>query len=206
MQLSRFLQMVKRFFDLFLSSIGIFCLLPVFIFVAFWIKLDSPGPVFFRQTRVGYNGNPFRIHKFRTMKVQAESEGRLTIGNDSRITQSGQFLRKSKIDELPQLIDVFLGNMSLVGPRPEVQEFIDCYPQDVRDKVLSVKPGITDRASIEMVDESDILGQYSDPKKAYIDVILPMKQAYYLQYVDSHTILGDIFIIFATIKKIIKRT
>ncbi|EGQ8121664.1 TPA: sugar transferase [Vibrio cholerae] len=198
--------MAKRFFDLFLSSIGMFFLLPVFIFVACWIKLDSPGPVFFRQTRVGYKGNPFRIHKFRTMKVQAESEGRLTIGNDSRITRSGQFLRKSKIDELPQLIDVFLGNMSLVGPRPEVQEFIECYPQDIKNKVLSVKPGITDRASIEMVDESDILGQYSDPKKAYIDVILPMKQAYYLQYVDNHTILDDIFIIFVTIKKIIKRT
>ncbi|MBE3658934.1 glycosyl transferase [Vibrio navarrensis] len=198
--------MAKRLFDLFLSFIGIFCLLPVFISVACWIKLDSPGPVFFRQTRVGYKGNPFRIHKFRTMKVQAESEGRLTIGNDSRITRSGQFLRKSKIDELPQLIDVFLGNMSLVGPRPEVQEFIDCYPTDVKDKVLSVKPGITDRASIEMVDESDILGQYSDPKKAYIDVILPVKQTYYLQYVDNHTILDDIFIIFSTIKKIIKRT
>lgn len=197
--------MLKRTFDLVSASVGLVVLSPVLLLVAAWIKLDSPGPVFYRQVRVGRFGVPFRIHKFRTMTVNAEAAGRLTVGADNRITRCGSTLRKYKIDELPQLIDVVVGTMSLVGPRPEVQEFIDCYPADVRKKVLSVRPGITDRASIEMVDENDILAGYANPRQAYIDVVLPIKQRYYLQYVDEQGLLTDVIIILATLKKIVSR-
>ena len=195
--------MIKRSFDLLLALIGLVLLSPLFLIVAIWIKLDSSGPIFFRQKRVGLFGVDFSIHKFRTMIVDSESSGRLTVGKDCRITNSGHFLRKSKIDELPQLIDVLLGTMSLVGPRPEVREFIDCYPEDIKEKVLSIKPGITDKASIEMVDENEILSKYEDPRQAYIDHILPIKQKYYIQYVDSHTLLLDITLIFKTLLKIV---
>lgn len=197
--------MLKRVFDLVSCIVGLVMLAPLFMIVAIWIKLDSSGPIFFRQERVGRNGEVFRIHKFRTMRSDSENKGRLTVGKDSRITTSGHFLRKSKVDELPQLIDVLLGKMSLVGPRPEVQEFIDEYPSDVRDIVLSVRPGITDEASIEMVDENEILGKYSDPRKAYIDEVLPIKQKYYVDYVENKSFFGDINIIFKTITKIITR-
>ncbi|PIW59860.1 sugar transferase [Shewanella sp. CG12_big_fil_rev_8_21_14_0_65_47_15] len=197
--------MAKRLFDVVCSLLGLIVLLPLFLIIAVWIKLDSNGPVFFRQVRVGLNGVPFRIHKFRTMGLNSESVGRLTVGNDSRVTRSGQFLRKFKIDELPQLIDVFMGNMSLVGPRPEVQEFIDCYPREVKREVLSVRPGITDLASIEMVDENEILAKYSDSRKAYIEQILPIKQRYYVNYVRNNSVLIDIKIIFKTIFKIVNR-
>lgn len=197
--------MLKRSFDVVCAAAGLVALSPVLVLVAAWIKLDSPGPVFYRQVRVGRYGVPFRIHKFRTMTVNAEKAGRLTVGADNRITSSGQFLRKYKIDELPQLIDVVLGEMSLVGPRPEVQEFIDCYPADVRDKVLSVRPGITDRASIEMVDENELLAAYENPRQAYIDIVLPIKQKYYLAYVDEQGLINDISIIFSTLKKIVFR-
>ena len=197
--------MVKRFFDISASFVGLICLLPLLVMIAVWIKLDSSGPVFFRQVRVGRFGIPFSIHKFRTMAVNSESLGRLTVGSDSRITSSGNILRKTKIDELPQLIDVLMGKMSLVGPRPEVQEFIDCYPQDIKDKVLSVRPGITDKASIEMVDENEILAGYPDSRQAYIDIILPIKQKYYVDYVDVNSFWIDIKIIFSTLYKIIKR-
>ncbi|WP_272941528.1 sugar transferase [Alishewanella jeotgali] len=193
-------------FDVLCAALGLAALLPVLVLIAIWIKLDSPGPVFFRQVRVGRFGIPFRIHKFRTMRVNAEQAGRLTVGRDSRITRSGHLLRKTKLDELPQLIDVLIGKMSLVGPRPEVQEFIDCYPDDIKAKVLSVRPGITDRASIEMVDENEILSKYPDPRQAYIDHILPIKQRYYVEYVDNHGVLTDIRIILDTILKIIKRS
>ena len=149
--------MLKRVFDFLSSLVGLLMLLPILIIVAMLIKLDSAGPVFYRQARVGQLGVLFRIHKFRTMTVNSDVNGRLTIGGaDPRITRVGYFLRKYKIDELPQLIDVLYGKMSLVGPRPEVQEFVDCYPPDIRTKVPSIRPGITDKASIEMVDESDI--------------------------------------------------
>lgn len=197
--------MLKRTFDLVSSIMGLVLLAPLFIIVAIWIKLDSSGPIFFRQERVGRNGDVFRIHKFRTMRSDSENKGRLTVGKDSRITASGQFLRKSKVDELPQLIDVVLGKMSLVGPRPEVQEFIDEYPSDIRQIVLSVRPGITDKASIEMVDENEILGKYDDPRKAYIEHVLPIKQKFYVDYVEKQTFLGDIQLIFKTITKIITR-
>lgn len=197
--------MLKRTFDLACSILGLALLAPLFLFVAIWIKWDSSGPIFFRQERVGRNGDVFRIHKFRTMRCDSEKKGRLTVGQDSRITNSGRFLRKSKVDELPQLIDVVLGKMSLVGPRPEVQEFIDEYPSDIRKIVLSVRPGITDKASIEMVDENEILSKYDDPREAYIEHVLPIKQKLYIDYVDKQTFLGDIHLIFKTITKIITR-
>ncbi len=197
--------MLKRLFDICCALVGLVTLLPLLLLIAIWIKIDSQGPVFFRQVRVGQFGIPFRIHKFRTMRMNAEQAGRLTVGRDSRITRSGHLLRKTKLDELPQLIDVLIGKMSLVGPRPEVQEFIDCYPEDIKTKVLSVRPGITDRASIEMVDENEILSKYPDPRQAYIDHILPLKQRYYVEYVENNNIAVDIQIIFATILKIIKR-
>ena len=197
--------MLKRSFDLLASAIGLVILAPFFVVIALWIKGDSKGPVFFRQVRVGRFGTPFKIHKFRTMSINSEALGRLTVGTDARITSSGHFLRKTKIDELPQLIDVFIGKMSLVGPRPEVQEFIDCYPVEVKNKVLSIRPGITDKASIEMVDENEILSKCTDARQAYIDVILPIKQKFYLEYVDANNLFLDIKIIFSTFYKIIKR-
>jgi lipopolysaccharide/colanic/teichoic acid biosynthesis glycosyltransferase len=139
------------------------------------------------------------------MYKDSESKGKLTIGSDVRITKPGKFLRKYKIDELPQLIDVLLGKMSLVGPRPEVQEFIELYPIDIRSKVLSVRPGITDMASIEMIDENEILGKYKDVKQAYIDIILPIKQQHYVNYVDNRNILLDVKIIYLTFRKIFSR-
>ena len=196
---------VKRLFDIIASGIGLALLSPIFAFIAIWIKRDSEGPVFYRQIRVGLHGENFKIHKFRSMRTDADKLGQLTIGNDDRITKSGRFLRKYKLDELAQLIDVFVGTMSLVGPRPEVPEFMDLYPEEERKLILSVKPGITDKASIEMVDENDILGQYEDPRQAYIDIIMPMKAKYYIEYAQSYSLLGDIKLILQTILKIISR-
>lgn len=197
--------MSKRLFDFFSSIFGLLLLSPLFIVIALWIKLDSKGPVFFRQLRVGQYGQLFSIHKFRTMRINSEKMGQLTIGFDNRVTRSGQFLRKCKLDELPQLVDVLRGKMSLVGPRPEVPEFMEFYADDVKKVVLSVKPGITDRASIEMVDENQILSQYSNPRDAYINKILPLKQKYYVDYAKKHNITLDVLLIFKTIKKIILR-
>ena len=197
--------MVKRCFDFFLSFFGLLVLLPLFLIVALFIKLDSSGPVFYRQERVGRLGEVFLIHKFRTMGVRLKKDSQLTIGNDVRITRVGSFLRKYKIDELPQLIDVLIGRMSIVGPRPEVEEFMNLYPPDIRQKVLSVRPGITDLASIEMIDENSILAKFDDPRVAYIEKILPVKQHYYTDYVDNRSMVFDIKIIFLTIKKILVR-
>lgn len=197
--------MLKRAFDIFFSALGLILLTPLFIACAIWIKLDSKGDVFFRQVRVGQYGREFRIYKFRTMRSNAEMQGRLTVGEDKRISDAGKILRRYKIDELPQLIDVFIGNMSLVGPRPEVPEFIACYPPNVRQKILSVRPGITDLASIELVDENELLATFDDPKQAYINVILPKKQKFYMEYVNSNNLFMDIKIIFKTFAKIVKR-
>lgn len=197
--------MFKRTFDFLAAFLGIMILSPVLFLCALWIKIDSKGPIFFRQARVGRYGHIFYIHKFRTMGIGAEKSGRLTVGNDVRITRSGRFLRKYKLDELPQLIDVLRGKMSLVGPRPEVPEFMDLYPREERQKILSIRPGITDRAAIEMMDENEILGQYQDARQAYIDIIMPMKAKFYLEYVDNISLCEDIYIILATLKKIITR-
>uniref|UniRef100_A0A8W7PJA3 Bacterial sugar transferase domain-containing protein n=1 Tax=Anopheles coluzzii TaxID=1518534 RepID=A0A8W7PJA3_ANOCL len=197
--------LLKRLFDLIAASAGLLLLAGPLLLVALWIKLDSPGPVFFRQVRVGRGGMLFRIHKFRTMQVNTEVQGQLTVGADSRVTGAGRFLRKSKLDELPQLLDVLFGDMSLVGPRPEVPKYVAHYPEDVRDIVLSVRPGITDWASIRMIDENEILGRAADPERAYIEQVLPEKLGYYVRYAQTHSLLEDIRIIFATLLKIVLR-
>lgn len=196
---------VKRGFDLMAAGFGLLLLSPLLFGIALWIKLDSAGPVFFRQQRVGRFGMPFRIHKFRSMRVDAEQQGQLTVGKDNRITRAGAFLRKSKLDELPQLLDVVIGSMSLVGPRPEVPKYVEHYPAELKDLVLSVRPGITDWASIKMIDENEILGASADPERAYIEQVLPQKLAYYADYARSHTLPKDLKIIFATLAKIVTR-
>jgi lipopolysaccharide/colanic/teichoic acid biosynthesis glycosyltransferase len=197
--------MSKRIFDWLASTCGLLVLAPVLVALALWIKLDSPGPVFFRQERVGQGGRVFRIHKFRTMVTNAELRGlQITVGADARVTRVGQWLRKYKLDELPQLLDVWLGHMSLVGPRPEVPRYVACYPADVREVVLSVRPGITDRASIEFKDENEILGRAADPHLAYVNEVLPIKQRYYLAYVQGRSFWGDIDIIFATLRALVR--
>ena len=196
---------LKRFFDIVVSAAGLCLLCPLFAVIAVWVRLDSPGPVFFRQTRVGRYGTLFRIHKFRTMWVGAESQGPLTIGDDRRMTKAGAWLRRYKLDELPQLIDVLIGNMSLVGPRPEVPQYVEFYPTEIREKILSLRPGITDWTSIQMIDESKMLGKSKHPQKFYVEVVLPKKMESYVQYVDGHTLTGDIKIIVATLAKIFTR-
>ena len=197
--------MAKRLFDLLASGIGLLVLAPVLLGIALAIKLESRGPVFFRQERVGRFGKAFRIHKFRTMVTDAERRGlQITVGADARVTKVGAVLRKYKLDELAQLIDVFLGDMSLVGPRPEVPRYVACYPAGAREIVLSVKPGITDRASIEYKDENEILGKAADPHKAYVDEVLPVKIRYYVDYVRNRSFWGDIRIIFATLLAIVR--
>lgn len=197
--------MAKRLFDWFASTLGLLALAPVLLLLAVWIKLDSPGPVFFRQERVGRGGTLFRIHKFRTMVTDAERRGlQITVGADARVTRVGQWLRKYKLDELPQLLDVWLGQMSLVGPRPEVPRYVACYPADVRDVVLSVRPGITDRASIEFKDENEILGRADDPHLAYVNEVLPIKLRYYVDYVAQRSFWSDIGIIFATVRALVR--
>lgn len=195
--------MVKRAFDLFCSAVGLVALAPVFTVVAVSIRIDSPGPVFFRQERVGRFGRVFRIHKFRTMRHRPDGGGpSITVGIDSRVTRLGAFLRRYKIDELPQLIDVFEGSMSLVGPRPEVPEYVAHYPVEDCDIVLSVRPGITDLASLEFSDESSLLAGAADPQRFYVEEVLPMKIKYYREYVGSRTMIGDVRIILATIRKV----
>jgi len=191
----------KRLFDWLASGVGLLLLAPLLLILAICIKLDSPGPVFFRQERVGLGGKQFRIHKFRTMVTDAEKRGlQITVGADARVTRVGKWLRKHKLDELPQLLDVWLGDMSLVGPRPEVPRYVECYPVDVRDLVLSVRPGITDRASIEFKDENLILGRSADPNRAYVEEVLPIKLTYYLEYVNSRSFFGDIALILKTLR------
>jgi lipopolysaccharide/colanic/teichoic acid biosynthesis glycosyltransferase len=197
--------MAKRFFDWLASSLGLLFLAPVLVFIAAWIKLDSQGPVFFRQERVGLAGRTFKIHKFRTMVTDAEKKGlQITVGADARVTRVGHWLRKYKLDELPQLLDVWLGRMSLVGPRPEVPRYVACYPAGVRDVVLSVRPGITDRASIEFKDENEILGRAVDPNQAYVQEVLPIKLRYYVEYVNTRSFFGDVLLILRTIKAIVR--
>jgi lipopolysaccharide/colanic/teichoic acid biosynthesis glycosyltransferase len=196
----------KRIFDIIFSSIGLILLAPLFIVIAVLIKVDSKGEVFFRQVRVGKNEVPFKIYKFRTMaSKQKGSELKITIGNDRRITNIGKTLRKYKIDELPQLINILKGEMSFVGPRPEVQEYVKHYSKQNRDTVLSVRPGITDIASIEFKDENTILAKEADPEKAYIEKILPKKLRYCRFYVNNQSLCYDVFIILQTLKAVVSR-
>jgi lipopolysaccharide/colanic/teichoic acid biosynthesis glycosyltransferase len=196
---------MKRLFDLCASFVALVILAPLLLFIAAWIKTDSRGPVFFRQTRVGLRGRPFRIHKFRTMRTeQLPASLQITVGADPRITRAGAFLRRYKLDELPQFIDVLAGRMSVVGPRPEVPKYMSAYPPEIRDKVLSVRPGITDWASVRFRSENEILAAAADPERAYIEEILPVKQQYYLRYVETHTLRDDLRVILETVRVALK--
>jgi lipopolysaccharide/colanic/teichoic acid biosynthesis glycosyltransferase len=193
----------ERIFDVVLSIVGLAVISPIFLLAAWAISRDSSGPVFFRQVRIGKEGKPFRIYKFRTMVSDAEQKGMLiTVGQDNRVTRIGKVLRKYKIDELPQLINVILGDMSLVGPRPEVPRYVAKWPADVRDEILSARPGITDFASIEFKDENALLEGAKDPEKVYVEQILPMKIAYYLKYVRERSLWLDVKLIFRTLQAI----
>lgn len=194
----------KRLFDLSLSLLGMLLLMPLFIIIAVVIKLDSKGPILFRQERVGQYGRIFRIHKFRTMLIDAEKYGlQLTAGQDPRITRSGHLLRKFKLDELAQLIDVIRGDMSLVGPRPEVPRYVALYPEDAKQFIFSVKPGITDSASIEFRDENQLLASSANPEQDYIEKILPRKIEYYCNYVTQRSLWGDLILIFRTLLSVL---
>lgn len=191
----------KRIFDIVFSFVGILLLSPLLIIIILIIKLTSKGPVFFLQQRVGIHGNPFYIFKFRTMVVDAEKLGRqITVGRDPRITKVGYFLRKFKFDELPQLFNVLIGDMSFVGPRPEVQKYVNMYTEEQRE-ILKVKPGITDYASIEFRNENEILGEVENPEEYYISTIMPTKIALNKKYIENNNLFIDIKIILKTIAK-----
>ena len=195
--------MAKRMFDAIAAALGLLLLAPVLLAVAIAVRLDSPGPVFFRQERVGRGGRTFRIHKFRTMHVDAPSRGpAITVGVDPRITRVGHFLRGHRLDELPQLIDVLWGDMSLVGPRPEVPRYVEHYPAEMRAKVLSVRPGITDPASLEHLDEATLLASASDPEREYVQVILPRKLALQADYAARATLASDLKVIARTLRAV----
>lgn len=196
---------MKRLFDIILSSLGLLILSPIFAIVAIWIKLDSKGPIFYRQVRVGRYNQDFRIFKFRSMRVGSDKGSLVTIGGrDPRITTSGYFIRKFKIDELPQLINVLIGDMSLVGPRPEVRHYVNYWtPEQMH--VLDVRPGITDPASIKFRNENELLEKAENPEKYYIEVIMQEKIRLYLEYVNQHNLFYDLKIIFQTFWAIIAK-
>lgn len=189
---------MKRLFDIVASGLGLLFLSPLFLVLAIWIKLDSPGPVFYRQVRVGRYNKDFRICKFRSMRVGADKQGLITVGgHDPRITRSGYFIRKFKLDEFPQLINVFIGDMSLVGPRPEVRRYVDLYtPEQMH--VLDVRPGITSLASIRYRNENELLDKAEDPDQFYIDVVMQDKLAIDLEYVQNAFFWYDVKLIFKT--------
>ena len=195
---------MKRLFDIVASGLALIVLSPLFLIIAIWIKLDSKGPVFYRQVRVGWKNKDFRIFKFRSMRVGADKGSLVTIGgHDPRVTKSGYFIRKFKFDELPQLINVFVGDMSLVGPRPEVRHYVDYWtPEQMH--VLDVRPGITDPASIKFRNENELMEKAEDPEKYYIEVIMQEKIKLYLEYVEKHSFFYDIALIFKTFWVIVK--
>lgn len=195
---------MKRLFDLFASLLGLIIFLPLFLIIALLIVVSMPGPIFFRQKRIGKGGAPFRLYKFRSMKVLKEAEqGSFHAGDASRITGLGRVLRKTKLDELPQLINVLRGDMSIIGPRPEVEQWTKVYPEKW-DIVLQVRPGLSDNASIVFRNEEELLANSEDPTETYRSVILPQKLNLYIDYVHNHSFMGDIVIIFRTIKEIIR--
>jgi lipopolysaccharide/colanic/teichoic acid biosynthesis glycosyltransferase len=194
----------KRLFDICCSAIGIIILGPVFFVLWIAVKLESKGPAFFLQTRVGKNNLDFRLYKFRTMYLNSEARGQLTVGmRDPRITKVGYILRKYKLDELPQLFNVLLGDMSLVGPRPEVRKYVNLY-NDEQMKVLSVRPGITDVASIQFINENELLASAENPEEYYINIIMPQKLALNLSHINSSLLLKDVGLILKTIFKIFR--
>nr|WP_286433562.1 sugar transferase [Myroides odoratimimus] len=197
--------MVKRIFDIISSGIGLIMLSPIFLFLAIWIKVDSQGPVFYKQVRVGKNGKDFKIFKFRSMRQGSDKQGLITVGGrDPRVTNSGYYIRKYKLDEFPQLINVFVGDMSVVGPRPEVRKYVDLYNEE-QLRVLSVRPGITDIASIKYRNENELLEKAEDPDKTYIEEIMPDKLKYNLEYINNASFIYDIKLIFETFKEIITK-
>lgn len=193
---------MKRIIDIIASGCGLLVLSPIFLILAIWIKLDSKGPVFYRQVRVGKNGKDFRIFKFRSMVINADKGSLITVGGrDPRVTRSGYYIRKYKLDELAQLINVFIGDMSIVGPRPEVRKYVDLYTED-QMKVLKVRPGITDYASIEYMDENVLLEKSSDPDKTYIKEIMPAKMELNMRYINNPSLFEYFKLIFLTLFKI----
>ena len=196
--------MIKRLFDIACAGLGLLVLSPLLLALALWIKLDSQGPVMFRQERVGRFGNLFFIHKFRTMRVD-NAGPQITVGADPRITAAGALLRKTKLDELPQLWDVLRGAMSLVGPRPEVPRYVALYSPAQRELVLSVRPGITDLASLQYRDEGEQLARAADPERAYVEQVMPAKLALSTRYVQEASFVGDLRLILATVAALFHR-
>lgn len=196
---------MKRLFDILASGLGLLCLSPLFVILAIWIKADSRGPVFYRQVRVGRGNRDFRIFKFRSMRPDSDKGRLITVGgHDPRVTRSGYYIRKYKLDELPQLINVFIGDMSLVGPRPEVRRYVDMYsPEQMR--VLEVRPGITSLASIRYRNENEILAASDDPDRTYVEKVMPDKLAIDLEYVADASLINDIRLIFSTFREIITK-
>jgi lipopolysaccharide/colanic/teichoic acid biosynthesis glycosyltransferase len=194
--------MLKRLFDIGAAGLGLLLLSPLLLAIALWIKLDSPGPVFFRQERIGRHGVPFRIHKFRSMRSGAAGL-QLTVGVDPRITRAGARLRGRRLDELPQLIDVLQGTMSLVGPRPEVPRFVAHYPSALREVVLSVRPGITDPSSLDFLDEATLLADAADPEREYIERILPVKLQRAADYARQASLGSDLLVIGRTVRRLL---
>ena len=196
--------MSKRLFDLLAAAVGLVLLAPLLVLIGLWVRCDSPGPALFRQKRVGRDGVIFDILKFRTMTGQARPGPLLTVGADARITRAGHFLRRHKLDELPQLVNVLRGDMSLVGPRPEVPRYVACYPAEVRSVVLSVRPGLTDWASICYRDESAILAGSTDPEQTYLNAVMPAKLAINVRYVRERSFWTDLRIIFSTLGALLR--
>lgn len=192
-----------RLFDILFSAIGLIILSPLFVILWLLIWMESKGPGLFVQERIGLNGKPFGLYKFRSMRTDSESESLITIGdNDHRITRIGHFIRKYKLDELPQLLNVLKGDMSLVGPRPEVRKYVELYTPEQR-KVLNVKPGITDYASIEYVNENELLGNADDPDRVYVEQVMPKKLELNMRYIQDRSLCQYFKIIFLTIKSIV---
>jgi len=196
--------MAKRLFDLLIATVGLLLLAPLLLAAALWIKLDSPGPVFFRQERVGRHGVPFRIHKFRSMRQGAAGLA-LTVGEDPRITRAGAFLRRTRIDELPQLFDVLQGTMSLVGPRPEVPRYVAHYPPALRERALAVRPGITDPVSLDYIDEAALLAAAADPEREYIERILPVKVQRAADYAERASLGTDAAVLWRTLGVLLRQ-
>jgi lipopolysaccharide/colanic/teichoic acid biosynthesis glycosyltransferase len=195
--------LAKRIFDIVSSIIALVIFSPVLIIISVWIVLDSRGGIFYRQIRVGKNRKEFGLYKFRSMRPDSDKAGQITIGNDARVTKVGRFIRRFKIDEIPQLINILKGDMSVVGPRPEVPKYVNMYSEE-QLKVLTVLPGLTDFASIEYLDEQKILGAAPDPDKAYIEEVMPSKLKLNLKYIAERSFWLDIKLIFRTIGKIVK--
>jgi lipopolysaccharide/colanic/teichoic acid biosynthesis glycosyltransferase len=197
---------MKRTLDVAVAMLALLLLAPLLAVIAVAIRCEAPGPVLFRQERVGRGGRNFRIHKFRTMVVDAAARGpQLTVGDDARITRVGRFLRRTRLDELPQLLDVLVGDMSLVGPRPELPRYVALYPPGLRDRVLAVRPGITDPVSLDFADESALLARAADPEREYLEVILPRKLSAAIDYAEHATLATDLMVMARTLGLLLRR-